>query len=105
MHRTTSIAAVITATLAVASPAWGREFCLDRNGTVYKFVSSASEAVQRAHGPPSHSLKAFFVDGAAEAMLKELAKSNFHVPTCPTNVQRTLRAMVKELEQTDRPAR
>ena len=97
--------ASIAATLAVSSPASGWEFCLDQNKTLYKFVSSASEAVERAHGPPSHSLKEFLVDGAAEAMLKELAQSNFHVPTCPTNLQRALRAMVKELEQTDRPGR
>lgn len=102
MLRTTLIATVITAALAASSPASGWEFCLDQNKTLYKLVNGASKAVESAHGPPSHSLKEVLVGSAAEAVVKGLADSNFHVPTCPSNLQRALRAMVKELEDADR---
>jgi hypothetical protein len=89
----------MTTATAIASPAFAWEYCLDGNKTLYRAISAVSQQMAGPHGSPRpHGWKKFLVDTAADAFVTELAKSNFFVVKCPTDIERLVQGINDQQE-------
>lgn len=92
MNKISLLAAVTITFAASVSPALAIEYCLDRNSKLYRFLGEASQAAERSRAPRAKGWARVPAVTAA-ALMKGIAKNHFHVPKCPTGLERAVRAL------------